>query len=294
MIGGSRLTTMSGSLLLTFRELWAMRLTQAMLAVATLALLLLSFAMNMDVVEGSLAALRIFGFETTPTNAYLDEATGEYVQQAVSLDTFIIGINSFVFGAAYFLGTLLGLFATMPLINGFLEPGRVDLLLSKPVSRARLLLGHLSGVWFTVLLLVTYLVGGVWLILSLKTGIWLPHFLVAIPITVLMFAVMYAVILAISIASRSPGLGLVIAYGLIFISIILASHEQLVPVLSNTSAAVFMTLYHLLPNFAEGVLVQTQLIDTEAVVVWYPFFSSLLFGVVTYGIGFYWFSRRDF
>jgi ABC-2 type transport system permease protein len=294
MRGRTHMTTLSGSLLLTFRELWAMRLTQAMLAVATLALLLLSFAMNMDVVEGSLAALRIFGFETTPTNAYLDEATGEYVQQAVSLDTFIIGINTFVFGAAYFLGTLLGLFATMPLINGFLEPGRVDLLLSKPVSRARLLLGHLSGVWCTVLLLVTYLVGGVWLTLSLKTGVWLPHFLVAIPITVLMFAVMYAVILTISIASRSPGLGLVVAYGLIFISIILASHEQLVPVLSSTSAAVFMTLYHLLPNFAEGVLVQTQLIDAEAVVVWYPFLSSLLFGVVTYGIGFYWFSRRDF
>jgi len=155
------MTTLSGSLLLTFRELWAMRLTQAMLVIASLAWLLLSFALNMDVVEGSLAAVRIFGFDTTPTDGVFNEDTGEWMSQALSLDKFMIGINTFVFGAAYFLGTLLGLFATMPLINGFLEYGRIDLLLSKPLSRPRLLAGHLVGVWLTVLVLSSYLVGGV-------------------------------------------------------------------------------------------------------------------------------------
>ena len=288
------MTTLSGSLLLTFRELWAMRLTQAMFAVATLAWLLLSFAMNMDVVEGSLAALRIFGFETTPTDGVFDEASGEWVSQALSLDKFLIGINTFVFGAAYFLGTLLGLFATMPLINGFLEQGRIDLLLSKPLSRPRLLFGHLAGVWFTVFVLAAYLVGGVWMTLSFKTGVWLPRFLIAIPIITLMFAVMYSVILTVSIASRSSGLGLVVAYGLIFVSIILASHEQLVPVLSGAAAGIFLTIYHTLPNFAEVVMVQSQLVEGADVISWYPLVSSLLFGSVTYGIGFLWFSRRDF
>ena len=288
------MTTLSGSLMLTFRELWAMRLTQAMFAIATLAWLLLSFAMNMDVVEGSLAALRIFGFETTPTDGVFDEASGEWVSQALSLDKFLIGINTFVFGAAYFLGTLLGLFATMPLINGFLEQGRVDLLLSKPISRPRLLLGHLVGVWLTVFVLATYLVGGVWMTLSLKTGVWMPRFLLAIPIITLMFAVMYSVILSVSIASRSSGLGLVIAYGLIFVSIVLASHEQLLPVLSGSAAAIFLTIYHTLPNFAEVVMVQAQLVEGANVISWYPLVSSLLFGSVTYGIGFLWFSRRDF
>ncbi len=288
------MTTLSGSLLLTFRELWAMRLTQAMLAVATLAWLLLSFALNMDVVEGSLAAVRIFGLESTPSDGVYNEETGEWVSQALSLDKFMIGINTFVFGAAYFLGTLLGLFATMPLINGFLEHGRVDLLLSKPLSRPRLLLGHLAGVWITVFLLSAYLVGGVWLSLSVKTGVWMPRVLMAIPIITVMFAVMYSVILTIAIATRSSGLGLVITYGLIFFSIMLASHEQLVPVLSSTAAAIFMTFYHVLPNFIEVVTVQAQLVEGEAVTTWYPLISSLIFGAVLHGIGFFWFSRRDF
>ncbi len=152
---------LSGSLLLTFRELWAMRITQGMFAIASLAWLLLSFALNMDIVEGSISALKIFGFDAgAPMERVFDEATGEWVQQATSIDQFVVGINQFVFGASYFLGTLLGLFATMPLIAGFLEQGRIDLLLSKPVSRLRLLFGHLLGVWLTVLVLSCYLVGG--------------------------------------------------------------------------------------------------------------------------------------
>ena len=54
-------TALSGSLLLTFRELWAMRLTQGIVLVSTLAWIMLSFALNLDVVEGSISALRIFG-----------------------------------------------------------------------------------------------------------------------------------------------------------------------------------------------------------------------------------------
>ncbi|MDA0379087.1 MAG: ABC transporter permease subunit [Bacteroidetes bacterium] len=286
--------TLSGSLLLTFRELWAMRLTQAMFAVATLAWLLLSFALNMDVVEGSLAAIRIFGFDTSPTEAVRDAATGEWVQQAVSLDNFMIGINTFVVGAAYFLGTMLGLFATMPLVGGFLEQGRIDLVLSKPLSRPRLLLGHLIGVWITVLVLAAYLIGGVWLSMALKTGMWIPRVLWAIPIITVMFAVMYSVILFFGVSTRSSGLGLVIAYGLVFISVILASHQAMLPVLSPAAAFVFQGFYHALPNFAEVVQILAQLVAEEPVTSWYPLTSSLLFGGVLHALAFLWFVKRDF
>ncbi|MDE2996476.1 MAG: ABC transporter permease subunit [Bacteroidota bacterium] len=288
------MTTLSGSLLLTFRELWAMRLTQAMFAVATLAWLLLSFALNMDVVEGSLAAIRIFGFESVPTDGVWDEARGEFVQQALSLDQFMIRINSFVVGASYFLGTLLGLFATMPLVSGFLEHGRIDLVLSKPLSRSRLLLGHLIGVWLTVLVLSTYLVGAVWLAMSLKTGLWVRGVLITIPIITLMFAVMYSVILFFSVVTRSSGLGLVVAYGLVFVSIILASHEAMVPVVSDTAALIFKGIYHTLPNFAEVVVILAQLVSQEAVTTWYPLISSLLFGGALHALAFFWFIKRDF
>jgi len=286
--------TLSGSLLLTFRELWAMRITQAVFVVSTIAWLLLTFALNLEIVEGSLAAIRIFGFDSDPTQGVFNPETEEWDQVALGVDQFLMGINVFVFGASYFLGTLLGLFATMPLVSGFLEQGRIDLLLSKPLSRARLLSGHVAGVWLTVLTLASYLVGGVWLSLSIKTGMWQPSLLVAIPIIVVMFCVMYSVIMTISIISRSSGLALVVAYGLIFISAIFAAHDQIVPALAPFAANTFMGMYHALPNFIEVVAIQAQLVQGEAVTTWYPLISSLIFGTVTYGLGYFWFSKRDF
>jgi len=287
-------TSLGGSLLLTFRELWAMRLTQGILFVSTLAWILLAFAMNLDVVEGSLAAVRIFGLDTGADEMVKDAATGEWVRQAMSVDKFVIGISSFVFGAAYFLGTLLGLFATMPLIGGFLEQGRIDLLISKPLSRNRLLSGHLLGVWLTVLALATYLIVGVWIALSIKTGLWLPRMLLSIPLIVVMFGVMYSVIMTLSIVTRSTGLSLIMTYGLIFISAVLTAHEQITVVLSPFAKGVFMTFYHVFPNFVEVVVIQSQLVMGEAVASLYPLFSSIAFGSVMYGLGYIWFNRRDF
>ena len=285
---------LGGSLLLTLRELWALRITQGLLVVATLAWVVLSLALNLDIVEGSLAAMRIFGIESIPTQGMRDPATGDYIQTAVSVDSFVLGINQFVFGAAYFLGTLLGLFAAMPLIGGFLEPGRLDLLLSKPLSRNRLLAGHVAGVWLTVLVLSTYLIGSVWLTVSVKTGFWEPRFLLSIPVIVVMFGVMYSVILSLSIMTRNTGLGLVGAYGLVFVSVIFAAHEQILLALTGIGRSVFLILYHILPNFAEVVVLVAQLASGDAVPDLYPLASSLLFGVVIYAISFGWFSRKDF
>ncbi|NNF03421.1 MAG: ABC transporter permease subunit [Rhodothermales bacterium] len=285
---------LKGSLLLTVRELWAMKITQGVFVVATIGWLLLSFAMNLDVVEGSISALRIFGLESTPSEAFRDPETGEIMRRSLGLDEFLLGVNQFVFGLCYFFGTLLGLFATMPLIGGFLEEGRIDLYLSKPVSRTRLLAGHVIGVWLTVLVLVTYLILAVWLVLSLKTGSWRPDFLVTIPIITIMFGVMYSVVMTLSIIVRSSGLSLVVAYGLIFFSILFAAHEQLIPVLGATTGGIFRLLYFVLPNFVEVMQLVSQLVSDQSVTDLVPLLSSILFGGTTYVIGFVWFSRRDF
>ncbi|GMQ80920.1 MAG: ABC transporter permease subunit [Rhodothermia bacterium] len=291
------------TLLLTFRELWAMKITQGVFVVTTVAWLLLSFALNLDVIEGSIAALRIFGFESVPTEVMRDAVTGELLRdaetgnvlrEALSLDKFVLGINQFVFGASYLFGTLLGLFATMPLVSGFVEQGRIDLMLSKPVSRAKLLTGHIAGVWAIVAMLVTYLVVAIWLVISFKTRLWLPHYLLSIAIIVIMFGVVYSIVLTIGIWMRSTGVALVTAYGCIFFSGILAGKDQIVPQLTDFTAAIFIGLYHILPNYIEVISIVAQLGSNESVNSWYPLVSSVLFGALVYGIGFFIFLRKDY
>ena len=206
----------------------------------------------------------------------------------------MLAINDFVFSLAYLFGTLIGLFATVPLVNGFLEQGRIDLLLSKPISRTKLLWGHLAGVWLVVFLLSTYLVGAVWLVISIKSGLWQARLLLAIPIITLMFAVIFSVVSTVSIATRSAGLALVLAYGCIFVSAILAARDQIVPQLSDIWANVFIGLYHIMPNYFEVMTSTMQLGSNDTVTSLYPLISSILFGVVIYAVGFILFNRRDF
>jgi ABC-type transport system involved in multi-copper enzyme maturation permease subunit len=280
-----------------------MRITQGVFVVTTIAWILLSFALNLDVVEGSIAALRIFGMQTSPLDVVRDPTTGEILRnpdtgravlQAMSLGKWVLEINQFVLGATYFFGTLLGLFATQPLVSGFVEHGRVDLMLSKPVRRSTLLAGHIAGVWSLVAALVMYLVGAVWIVISIKTGLWIGRFLLAIPIIVLMFAVMYSIVVAIGVGVRNTGLALVVAYGCLFFSAILSVKDQILPQIGAAAGAVFVGLYHLLPNYIEVISIIAQLASDEIVKDWYPLISSAIFGVVVYAVSFVIFSKKDY
>lgn len=282
---------MIGILLLTLRELTAKKITLGLFIVSTLVWVMLTFALNLDIVDGTLAGMRIFGQDAFPEQS-------EDGQQASNtpgmLSEFVIGIEQAVAGASYWMGILLALFATAPLISGMLERGRVDLLLSKPLSRNTLLGSHILGILFVVFVLATYLMGMVWLVMSMKTGIWNIRFLYSILIVLVMFTVMYSVVLLIGISTQSTALSLIITYGLIFCSIILAAHEQLGPQINQPWRQVYFGLYHVLPNFAEVTKPVVQLVAGEAVETWYPLFSSALFGLIIYALAFIRFSRRDF
>lgn len=285
---------LSGSLLITFRELRSTHVAIGLFAVTTLAWGMLAFAMNLEVVEGSVAALRIFGMDMTPSGGHRDPETGDWIRSALTLDQFAVSIQSFIAGAAYLLGTFLGLFAAVPVAAGTFESGRIELMLSKPVSRTRLLAGHVLGVWIMVLALATYLVGALWLVFWIKTGIRTDGFLTAIPIITVMFAVMYGAALAMLTAGAAAPLTLILTYGLIFAAVILATKDQVLGQLSPTGRTMFMTLYHVLPNFIEVIPIMAKLVGRQTVESWYPFWSSVSFGVVCYGFAAWRFHRRDF
>lgn len=277
-----------GLVLLTFRELWARKIVLGLFFISSLVLLVVTFALNLDVVEGSLAGLRLFGQDATP------EGMGGEDGPALTLDRVVIGVESVVAGVAYWIGILLALFASASLFPDLQSDGRVELLLSKPVGRAQALFGHVLGVWSAVGLLTLYLMGGVWIIMSLKTGVWNPRFLLSLLIVVGMFAVMYGAVMLMGVWTESTALGLIVSYGLIFVSMVLAAADQIDPTLGPVSRPVFWGLYHTLPNFTEVTQIVSSLAKGETVSSWYPLGSSFLFGGVAYGITGYWFGQRDF
>jgi len=106
-------------------------------------------------------------------------------------------------GVADTLGLLLTLTWTAGFLPGFLAPHAVAVLLAKPVPRGMLLAGKYLGVLAFVLAQAILFVGGTWLALALRTGVWDAAYLWSIPLLLLQFAVFFGFSLLLAVCFRS-------------------------------------------------------------------------------------------
>ena len=138
----------------TFREAFARRIFWGFFGCCTALLLFLIFILRVDVVQGALATISIFG-RTLPSVGVTN-----LVEQTQSVIAMVL----------YFAGLALAVFASAGLVSAMFEPGRIELLLSKPVSRVHLLMGRYAGNVLVVSANILYLVVGCWVIFGIKTG----------------------------------------------------------------------------------------------------------------------------
>jgi hypothetical protein len=106
-------------------------------------------------------------------------------------------------GVADAAGILLVLVWTAGFLPGFLDGSRVAVLLAKPSPRWLLLLGKYVGVVVFVFAQTALFVGGTWLALGIKTGVWDLPYLLCIPILVFQFAVFFSFSLLLAVCFRS-------------------------------------------------------------------------------------------
>jgi len=91
------------------------------------------------------------------------------------------------------LGIFCSIIVTASIVPQTFDTGAIDLLLSKPISRSLLYLTKFVGGCSFTLLTAVYILGGVWLLVGWRHGIWLPSLLWCIPVFVFVFAVYYSV-----------------------------------------------------------------------------------------------------
>lgn len=136
------------------REAFARYYMIALFACIVLFLVGLTFALDLEVVEGALAAGRLFGTNITNTIIPVDVAM-KSAFEALSAFTFYVGL-------------LFGIVASADIAPKMLAPGRVELLLSLPVRRHELVVGTYLGVAIIATLTTAFAVGGVSLVLFWK------------------------------------------------------------------------------------------------------------------------------
>lgn len=193
---------------------------------------------------------------------------------------------------------LLSIFSTASFITIMLEKGNIDLLLSKPVSRTQLLFGKYFGGLLVVFLNITFLIAGVWLIISLKFSHWDFSFLWSIVIITFIFAVLYSVIILFGVITKNSLFGMMIAYFIFLIvsPLLLVVKERLHFFIQNDFLnSLLKGLYYFFPKTSELMSYITSNIASGASVQNYmPIWSSFLFLVLMIMLSIFIFNKKDF
>lgn len=267
----------------TFREALARKVFWAFFLSSTALLVFFLLIMRIDVVQGMVASVSIFGRQSTPHGG------------ALSAEQMVRSAQSGLSGFLYVVGMGLAIFASAGLIAAVLEPGRVELLLSKPIRRHHILLGRYVGNLLIVAANLVYLVVGFWLIFGAKTGVWRPHLLVAAIVTLAVFSVMLSFILLTAVLYESAAVSILSTFALVVLSFVLAAKPMLERLLSSEwSRDIVAGLYYVLPKLPDCANIMMNIVNSKPVVSWMPLWSTALFGIAMLGSGLWIFSRRNF
>lgn len=263
----------------TFREAFARRIFWGFFGCCTALLLFLIFIMRVDVVQGALATVSIFG-NTLPSSD-----VGNVVRQTQAVIAMVL----------YFVGIGLSIFASAGLVASVFEQGRIELLLSKPVSRTHLLLGRFAGNVLVVAANMFYLVLGTWIIFGIKTHVWGANFLLSCLCTVFVFSVLLAVIVLVGVLWDSAAVAIMVTFGLMIITSILAQKATIERLLdSEFSRNIVRVAYYVLPKSSQISVIARRLILNMPIESWMPVWSTALFGAVVLALGVWRFNRRTF
>lgn len=263
----------------TFREAFSRKIFWGFFGCSTLLILFFLFILRIDVVQGAVATMSLFG------NTSRAEDVHRLVRQ----------VHAAIAAFLYTAGMFLAVFASAGLIPSVFEPGRIELLLSKPVERYHILIGRYIGNLLVIAANVCYLVITVWLIFGMKTGVWTYGFLWSSVLTIFVFAVLLAVVVLIGVLWESAVIATMVTFGIMLISPILAQKPLLERLLnSETSRNVVRTLYYVLPKVFDLGRITRELVLGNSITDWMPVWSSALFGVVIFAAGLMAFSRRNY
>lgn len=208
---------------------------------SSLFILIFAFAVNLDIVEGSLAGAKLFGKSV--------EMNGS---AQISIEKLVLGFESGFSGFLYFLCTFLAIFATAHLVPRMQEKGTIDLYLSRPVSRVKLLLSRYVAGLLLAASNIFYLVISMWLIVMWKTHVVHPKFLMAAVIILFVVATLLAFAFLVGVVTSSTAVSIMSSYALFFFGLMLAGHDRFAAVVSKQwQAGLIQTLYWIIPKTAE-------------------------------------------
>ena len=256
---------------------------------STIFIIVFASAINLDIVDGALAGAKLFGKEVD-------------MNDSMSIEKLVLGFESGFSVFLYIICTFMAVFATAHLVPRMQDKGTVDLYLSRPVSRVKLLLSrYVAGLILSASNII-YLIGAVWLIVVWKTGVANGRFLLGGLIIFLVIAVLLAFAFLVGVITSSTAVSIMTTFGIFFFGLAMAGHEKYAAAVSKDwQAWVIETLYWIFPKTAEMGQAVFAFVGGEelpermlAVLTPAPFLTTAAFGVGCLVLASWLFTRKEF
>jgi ABC-type transport system involved in multi-copper enzyme maturation permease subunit len=250
----------------------------------TLVLLVLGLSLQLDVVDGAIAGSKLFGA------LFFDDIVS--ASRAMSALYRATAMLSFYAGA-FFLAISCSDFAPE-----LLAPGRIEHLLSLPVSRWQLLFGTYLGVVTLAAAGVLYGAGGLTVLLGVKTGVWNERLLLGSAVGWVGFCALYAVMLTVNFFVRSAALSGALGIATLILGVFASSREAIMVTMNpGLGRELFSWAMLPLPRLGTLALVSAQLAATEPVdgeVLARLLTGCFIFSAALLSVAAWRFERKDF
>ena len=211
----------------------------AYFTLSTIFLIIFASAINLDIVDGALAGAKLFGKEV--------DMNGE-----IPIEKLVLGFESGFAGVLYVLCTFLAIFATAHLVPRLQEKGTIDLYLSRPVSRVKLLMSRYIAGLILAGTNVVYLIGSIGLIVLWKTHVFHPRFFLAGAIILFVIATLLAFAFLVGVVTSSTAVSIMSTYAIFMFAAMLTAHKQFEAAVSKEwQAWMIKTLYWVFPKTGE-------------------------------------------
>jgi Cu-processing system permease protein len=266
------------------REAAARRWFLALGVAITIVVVVLGMALRMELVDGALAATRLFG-HVVRHDIRSAEGAMRPVFQALAYVIFYGGLGFGVLACADFGADLL-------------SPGRIEHLLALPIRRWQLLAGTYLGVFTLSAIGALYGAGAFTLLVSFKSGVWTARPILAALLASATFSAIYGAMLASTLFVRSAALAAAIGGVVVVAGIVAGYRDDLAPLFEEgISRTLFLAATALLPRVSQIANAAADLASSHAVDL--PRLARSILGLEAFGlgclaVGMWQFERKDF
>jgi ABC-type transport system involved in multi-copper enzyme maturation permease subunit len=188
--------------------------------------------------DGKLKPIRVTVLGTPNTHRIwateMSVATFPMEVFSLPLGFLIYNLASIVLSFGAWVGVLAGVVITSFFIPNMLRKGTVDLLLVKPINRWTLLVYKYIGGLTFIFLSTSYAIGGLWLVLGIRSGLWANGALIMIFTITFFFAILYAVSTFVGVITRSTVTSIMVTIGVWFALYVIGGVYSFVTIIDRT------------------------------------------------------------